>query len=356
MGQALDTDLARHIWETRYRFVTNGGAGDQDIGGTWSRVALALSSAEASHPDAWAVRFRGALDGFRFLPGGRIVAGAGTDHRATLSNCFVLGTLEGGIPGIYETLRDGAITMQHGGGIGCDFSAVTPRGVRDAGASASGVVAFLRVWDAMCETVRSSGERRGAMMATLRADHPDVEDFVTVKRSGGLHNFNLSVLVSDALLEAADADGPWSLRFRSSTGEERVERTISARGLWQKITRSAYESSEPGVLFVDRINTQNNLYYCEDIGATNPCGEVPLPPYGSCNLGSVNLTQFVKNRFEADARFDIDAMREVVNVAVRMLDDVIDVSRFPLPWQREAARSTRRVGLGVTAMVFIPAM
>src|SRR6201995_200329 len=204
----------------------------------------------------------------------------------------------------------------------------------------------MDVWDAMCRTIMSAGARRGAMMATLRVDHPDIEDFITAKRTPGrLSNFNLSVLVSDAFMAAVKADGDWNLQFGG-----KVYRTLKARALWDTIMRSTYDYAEPGVIFIDRINQQNNLAYCETISATNPCGEQPLPPYGACLLGSINLAKLVRNAFEDDAHIDESELAALTRTAVRMLDNVIDVSRFPLPEQRNEALAKRRIGLGVTGL------
>lgn len=347
--------IARHIWENRYRAQDETGAVERGIEETWSRVAGALAEAEPSDAAHWRARFREILRDFRFLPGGRILAGAGVARDMTLFNCFVTDRIEDSMEGIFTALRESAVTMQQGGGIGCDFSTLRPRGMpaRDTGTIASGAVSFMRIWDATCATVLSTGARRGAMMATLRCDHPDIIEFVTAKRErGALRNFNLSVLVTDAFLDAVTNDRDWSLVF-PCTGDRpdpAVQRTIRARGLWDLITREAYEHAEPGILFIDRINRTNNLYYCEEISATNPCGEVPLPPHGACNLGSINLTRFVADPFTADARLDVQGIADTASVAVRLLDNVIDVSGFPLPEQAVVERERRRVGIGITGL------
>lgn len=346
-------DVSGPIWATRYRYRT-----DRTLADTWRRVAKALATAEReTEPEAresWEERFFSVLEGFRFLPGGRILAGAGTPLRVTLFNCFVMGRIEDSLDGIFEALKEGALTMQQGGGIGYDFSTLRPAGApaSSVGAIASGPVSFLRVWDSMCATVLSTGARRGAMMATLRCDHPDVEAFVDAKREpGALTNFNLSVQVTDAFVEAVHRGADWPLVFSG-----RVLRSLPARALWDRILRAAYEHAEPGVLFVDRINRLNNLWYCEHLTATNPCGEIPLPPYGACDLGSLNLVRFVQDPFSPAARLDLDGLGATAAVAVRMLDDVIDVSRFPLPRQESQARSTRRIGLGLTGLADALAM
>ena len=371
----LAEPIARHVWATRYRRQADGEAPEADITQTWRRVARALAGVEPADAATWEERFAGILDDFRFLPGGRILAGAGTGQEVTLLNCFVMGRIEDSMEGIFDALREGAITMQQGGGVGYDFSSLRPRGMpaRASGTLASGAVSFMRIWDAMCATVLSTGSRRGAMMATLRCDHPDIEEFVTAKReAGALRYFNLSVQVTDAFLEAVDADREWPLVFPEPDGaagspagvdtvrrpwpgsdgpvECRVVRTVRARELWQRITREAYDHAEPGVLFVDRINALNNLYYCEDISATNPCGEVPLPPYGACNLGSINLARFVEQPFSPGARLDLEGIAATAAVAVRLLDDVIDASRFPVARQATVERDRRRLGLGITGL------
>jgi ribonucleoside-diphosphate reductase alpha chain len=316
---------------------------------TWARVALAAAAAETPEKRGeHAVAFARALTNFRFLPAGRILAGAGTDRSVTLFNCFVMGAIEDSMAGIFSHLREAALTLQQGGGIGYDFSTLRPKGalVKGVGADASGPVSFMDVWDAMCRTIMSAGSRRGAMMATLSCDHPDIETFIDAKREPGrLTNFNLSVLVSDAFMDAVNADADWELIFGG-----RVYRTVKARTLWNRIVRATYETAEPGVIFIDRINDENNLGYCESIRATNPCGEQPLPPYGACLLGSINLAKLVKQPFDDDAHIDLDELAGLTRTAVRMLDNVIDISRFPLPEQRAEAIAKRRIGLGVTGL------
>ena len=366
----IGAEISRHIWETKYRYLERG-APEPTIADTWRRVAGALAAVETDNVAVWEQRFFSILKDFRFLPGGRIQAGAGTARNVTLFNCFVMGLVEDSIPGIFRALQEGALTMQQGGGIGMDFSTLRPRGTRakGTGSIASGAVSFMHIWDTMCATILSTGARRGAMMATLRCDHPDIEEFVTAKhQSGRLRQFNLSVQISDAFIAAVRKDADWPLVFpaaafdgegdtvrRDWPGENgavacRVVRRIGARQLWEKILRASYDYAEPGVLFIDRINHLNNLWYRERLTATNPCGEIPLPPYGACDLGSLNLTRFVLSPFSADARIDYDAIRETVPIAVRLLDNVIDASRFPLPQQQEQARGARRIGLGITGL------
>jgi ribonucleoside-diphosphate reductase alpha chain len=259
-----------------------------------------------------------------------------------------MGTVPDDMAGIFAHLREAALTMQQGGGIGYDFSTLRPKGapVKGVGADASGPLTFMDVWDSMCRTIMSAGHRRGAMMATLRCDHPDIEAFVEAKREPGrLRMFNLSVLVTDAFMEAVKEDAPWPLTFGGTHF-----RTLRARELWDKIMRATYAYAEPGVIFIDRINRNNNLWYAESIAATNPCGEQPLPPYGACLLGSINLAALVRDPFTAQAALDDAELARIVPLAVRMMDNVTDVSRFPLEAQAAEARAKRRIGLGVTGL------
>jgi len=346
--------FSQHIWKSKYRYSNGPDVHDEDIGDTWRRVASAVAAIEDDQ-DAWQREFYEILLDFRFLPGGRILAGAGTEKRVTLFNCFVMGRLFDSIESIFDSLKETALTMQQGGGIGCDFSTLRPAGNRavTSGSIASGPVPFMHIWDALCETLLASGTRRGAMMATLRCDHPDIEAFVDAKRQEhALNNFNLSVLITDDFMRAIATDAEWKLRFPppESGGTGETYRELPARQLWQRILEAAHASAEPGVLFIDRINRENNLYYCERITATNPCGEIPLPPYGTCDLGSINLTSFVCDPFTTRAKLDEGALRRTACVAVRFLDNVIDVSHFPLQRQARQARSTRRIGLGITGL------
>src|SRR5712672_3872143 len=286
--------ISQRIWDMKYRFRDVPGGSDGDLDATWWLVARALAAPERDHA-LWAGRFHEALQGFKFLPAGRVIAGAGSGRNVTLFNCFVMGAIPDDMSGIFENLREAALTMQQGGGIGYDFSTLRPRGayVKGVGADASGPLSFMDVWDAMCRTIMSAGYRRGAMMATLRCDHPDIEDFIEAKREPGrLRMFNLSVLVSDALMKAVEENAPWELSFGGT-----VWKVLPARELWDKIMRATYAYAEPGVIFIDRINRRNNLSYCETITATNPCGEQPLPPYGACLLGSINLARLVCQPF-----------------------------------------------------------
>lgn len=343
--------ISELIWASRYRGTDSDGVPDASIADTWSRVARAVASIESSERE-WQQRFGAALEGFRFLPGGRILAGAGVARDVTLFNCFVAGRLVDSLEGILESLKETAITMQHGGGIGLDFSPLRPCGSRAerTGATASGPVSFMHVWDTMCETLLATGRRRGAMMGTLRCDHPDIEAFVDAKRDARvLHNFNLSVLVTDAFLRAVDEDRDWALSYPPG-GHAATEKCISAKRLWRRIVDSALDTAEPGLLFVDTINRENNLRYCETISATNPCGEVPLPAYGACDLGSINLAAAVSAPFSEVASIDHGELERLSAVAVRFLDNIIDVSRYPLEKQAQQARRTRRIGLGITGL------
>ena len=340
--------IAEQIWDMKYRFKSaDGTALDANVEASWHRIADALADVEAD-PKAWAPKFYAALEDFKFLPAGRITAGAGTGRTVTLFNCFVMGTIPDTMSGIFNALKEAALTMQQGGGIGYDFSTIRPRGaeVKGVAADASGPLSFMDVWDAMCRTIMSAGSRRGAMMATMRCDHPDIEAFIEAKKDPArLRMFNVSVLVTDAFMAAVKADGPWDLVF-----DGMIYRTVAARDLWNRVMRNTFDFAEPGVIFIDRINAANNLNYVETISATNPCGEQPLPPYGACLLGSVNLAALVSGAFSKTARLDAAAMDDLVRVAVRMLDNVVDASRFPLPEQQAEARAKRRIGLGVTGL------
>lgn len=361
--------VSRHVWENKYQFRTGEHIHDRTPADSWRRVAEAAASAEPRDQAAWSERFYNILADFRFLPGGRILAGAGTDRQITLLNCFVMGVVEDSLDSIFDHLKEAALTMQAGGGIGFDFSALRPLGTfaRGAGAIASGPVSFLEIWDVMCTTLLSTGARRGAMMASLRCDHPDIERFIDAKQQAGkLRNFNLSVQVTDAFMQAVRDDRDLPLVFPAAavdgSGEIvdqpwpgqpgpvpcRVFAKTPARDLWRKLMRATYAYSEPGVLFIDQINRTNNLWYRERITTTNPCGEIPLPPYGACDLGSINLTRFVRRPFEQDAKLDLTALSATARLAVRLLDNVIDLSHYPLERQSFQAKGNRRIGLGVT--------
>ncbi len=340
--------IAEQIWDMKYRLkAADGTPIDQTLEDTWRRIAGALAEQERE-PEIWEPRFYAALEDFKFLPAGRITAGAGTGRSVTLFNCFVMGTVPDSMGGIFEALKEAALTMQQGGGIGYDFSTIRPKGaaVKGVAADASGPLSFMDVWDAMCRTIMSAGSRRGAMMATMRCDHPDIEGFIAAKQDAArLRMFNLSVLITDPFMAAVKSDAAWDLQFGGT-----VYRTVQARTLWDAIMRATYEFAEPGVIFIDRINAANNLNYVETIAATNPCGEQPLPPYGACLLGSINLSRLVNDPFGLDAMLDVEALDALVRTAVRMMDNVVDASRFPLPQQEAEAKAKRRIGLGVTGL------
>ena len=341
---------------------------EHDIDAVRSRVARALAAVERD-PARWEPVFYETLRN-GFIPGGRINSAAGTQLEATLINCFVqpvgdsVSQTVDGKPGIYVALLEAAETMRRGGGVGYDFSSVRPKGalVRGTNSSASGPVSYMHVFDQSCETVESAGARRGAQMGILRCDHPDIEEFIHAKDQGALRNFNISVAATDAFMRAVAADADWELVHKSPAGPgwphathqrsdgKWVYRTLRARDLWEQIMRSTYDHAEPGVFFVDRANADDNLSYCEIIESTNPCGEQPLPSYGCCCLGSINVTLFVADPFTPKARFDFESFGEVVRPAIRMLDNVLDVTAWPLAQQHAEAMNKRRVGLGFTGL------
>jgi len=345
MSNIFRTPIAEQMWDMKYRFKEYDGTPiDLTVHDTWDRISKHLASCEKD-PDYWAGEFYTALESFKFIPAGRINAGAGTgDRKVTLFNCFVMGTLEDSLTGIYDGLKDAVVTMQQGGGIGYDFSTLRPQGaeVKGVASDSSGPLSFMDVWDASCRTIMSAGVRRGAMMATMRCDHPDVEKFIEAKRDPlRLRMFNMSVLVTDKFMDAVKNDTTFDLIF-----DGKVYKTIKAKSLWDKIMSATYHYAEPGVIFIDRINAMNNLNYCETIAATNPCGEQPLPPYGACLLGSINLVALLNDDYSVDKR----SLSKTVALAVRMMDNVVDVSKFPLPAQEKEAKDKRRIGLGVTGL------
>ena len=346
--------LAHAIWDAKYRFRNAQGAViDQNLNDTWLRVASTIATAEPGNRTEWRNRFYYLLQSGAFLPAGRILAGAGVDRAVTLLNCFVMQQPIDNDAIIQRQMQECALTLQHGGGIGCDFSALAPQDFRVTPQSkpALGPVHHLHTWDQLCTQLSSGIHRRCAMIATLRCDHPDIEKFITAKREpGSLTHFNLSVLVTEAFLQAVSQDGDWLLTFPA------VSRRVRARELWESIMQANYQYAEPGVLFIDRINRLNNLHYRETISCTNPCGEIPLPEYGACNLGSLNLVHFVEHPFTPDARINFEKLRETTWLATRLLDNVIDVTAFPLAQQKNEVLATRRIGLGIFGLADLLAM
>lgn len=363
----LKQTISNLVWDMKYRYRVGS---EKNIEATWQRVAKAIAQAEKTKMrEEWEKAFYRILEGFYFLPGGRILAGAGTKHHVTLFNCFVMDIHEDSLSGIFDALKEGAQTLQQGGGIGYDFSVLRPQGdlAIKTGTPAAGPVSFMRIWDTTCSIMLSTGARRGAMMGVMRCDHPDIEAFIAAKADAHeLRHFNVSVMISDAFMTAVKNDADWPLIFPSTENDGeiiyrqwghsssavpcRVYRYIKARDLWQQIIHSAYEYAEPGVLFGDTINRMNNLWYCEQIHATNPCGEIPLPSYGACNLGAINLPQFVSNAFSENATINWAKLEETVRIATRFLDNVVDVSQYPLLIQQKTAQNTRRIGLGLTGL------
>lgn len=351
---SFDAAISERIWKMKYRLSQASGGTEAGIDETWRRVARAVAAVEPLDSRARReAELLAALDDFRLLPAGRILAGAGSDRDVTLYNTFVMRDVPDSIDGMCDTLKDAALTMRMGGGIGFDFSTVRPRGtpVAGTGALAGGPLGFMDVCDAMCRML-VEGSGRGAMMAALRCDHPDIEAFVDAKCAPArLRNFNLSVLITDPFMAAVEAGASWDLLWEGAT-----IRTVSARALWDRIMQRTYEMAEPGVLFIDRMNDRNPINYLETVSATNSCAEQPLPANGACSLAHVNLARLVRRPFTADAALDMAELAQLVGVGVRLLDNVVDVSRFPLAEQKAEALSKRRIGLGVTGLADALAM
>jgi ribonucleoside-diphosphate reductase alpha chain len=355
----------------REKYLKNGETSAEQL---FQRVAGALASPETHDQELWRARFLANLKAGA-IGAGRIMSAAGTDLEATLINCFVQpvgdsiqGFDDEGLPGIYEALRDAAETMRRGGGVGYDFSRIRPRGaaVKKTHSLASGPCSYMNVFDQSCGTVESAGSRRGAQMGVLRIDHPDIFEFVQAKRTPGRwNNFNVSVAVPDRFMALLEQGGQWPLVHRARPSEALIAagarqrddglwiyRSVDVNELWDTIMRSAYDFAEPGILFLDRMNADNNLAYCETISATNPCGEQPLPPYGCCDLGPIILNRFVTHPFGfgGEAAFDFEAFEEAIALQVRALDNVLDITHWPLEQQAAEARAKRRIGVGFTGL------
>jgi len=363
------------VWRENYRHTDSDGKGESAIEESFERVVKGVYALDENKKQE-APRALEAMIRRQWVPAGRIQAGAGTGKKVTWINCFVSPTIEDSMKshdvpnskGIMDALSVAALTQQMGGGIGMDFSTLRPRGavVRKVGSVSSGPLCFMDMWHSMCGTIMSSGSRRGAMMATMRIDHPDVLEFIEAKhQQGRLTNFNVSVMATSAFMKALENGEEWDLGFtvpRADGNHVDVRRDIiegedwfvyhrmPAIELWDLILKSTYDFAEPGVIFIDRVNERNNLRYCETIAATNPCGEQPLPPNGDCNLGAVNLAAMVHDSFGVSPQFDWEALDEAVSVGVRFLDNVLDTTLFPMDEQKTEALEKRRIGLGITGL------
>lgn len=371
--------ISEHVWHTEFQWSENGLGLEPSIEATWDRVALAVSSAEAHQRHEWRERFRAILSGFAFLPSGRILAGAGTARRTTLFNCFTAGLIEDSVSGIFSALRESMVTLQAGSALGIDFSTLRPAGTiaASSGGIASGPVSYLSVWEQAMAVLERGNPRHCVATATLRCDHPDIEAFIHAKAaSTDLPHLHLSVLLSDDFLHALEEDGPWSLVFPlgdhpvptggevctrawpGSSAPQRclVHRRIPARVLWDTLLQAQHSSAQPGVLFVDHINRANNLWYRQQLSMATPCGEVPVSPHGCCSQGSINLTHFVQHPFSPHPNVDFAGLQAVAALATRFLDDVYDISLFPLKAQEKSAHAYRSLGLGVTGLADMLAM
>ncbi len=362
-GHKLENRLTLDIWHEKYRY------GDEDHPFDSHRRVVEGVYAKDPNKEAKNEALEAMQKGL-WIPAGRIQAGAGTPNIITLLNCYMCQDIHDSMSGIADALRDAMLTMQQGGGIGMNFSTLRPSGayLRRTGAVASGPLPFMNMWDSMCQTIMSAGSRRGAMMAVMSDEHPDLVEFITAKhKPGKLTNFNMSVLISDAFMDAVKADEDWFLGFDVPRADGNhlftAEREDSdgptlwyaytkwrARDLWALILENSFEWSEPGVIFIDRINRRNNLRYCETITGTNPCGEQPLPPNGCCNLGAVNLSRLVKNPFTPTASFDYTLLIALTQLGVRFLDNVIDATLYPLDGQAKEEIAKRRIGIGITGL------
>jgi len=348
LANSNETAIAQWIWRAKYQYRSRGRVIDRVVSDTWHRVANGLAEPEsAANRTRVRTEFYNAMASYKLVPAGRILSGCGTERDVTLSNTFVMQQIPDSVEGIMDTAKQAALTMKMGGGIGFDFSTVRPKGVTVVGLDcpAAGPLAAMDICNSVCKMV-VSGMGRGAMMATLRCDHPDIEAFISAKEeSAALRNFNLSVLITDDFMDAVHADAIWDLMWNGWS-----MRQVRARALWEKILQTNYQTAEPGVLFIDRINALNPLNYIETISSTNSCAEQPLPPNGTCPLASINLARLVRSPFQAGASMDLDEVSRLAGLAVRMLDNVLDISRFAVAAQQEEAQAKRRVGVGVTGV------